>query len=146
MLTENGMIDERYEVAAELMTLRAEIERLERLANTWAEVIMKRDTEIERLARDNERLLLKANSLSDDLRETEAELAEAKSGLSAARDLKLDEIDRLQRELAEAREWIEETGHRISCPWRHTKLTRTDLWPPCACGFIAMVAAKEGER
>jgi chromosome segregation ATPase len=102
MLTENGMIDERYEVAAELMTLRAEIERLERLANTWAEVIMKRDTEIERLARDNERLLLKANSLSDDLRETEAELAEAKSGLSAARDLKLDEIDRLQRELAEA--------------------------------------------
>ncbi len=44
MLTENGMIDERYEVAAELMTLRAEIERLERLANTWAEVIMKRDT------------------------------------------------------------------------------------------------------
>jgi vacuolar-type H+-ATPase subunit I/STV1 len=52
MLTENGMIDERYEVAAELMTLRADNERLERLANTWAEVIMKRDTEIERLQRE----------------------------------------------------------------------------------------------
>jgi uncharacterized protein YdcH (DUF465 family) len=56
------------------------------------------------------------------------------------------ERDRMTDELAEAREWIEETGHRISCPWRHTKLTSTDLWPACDCGFIALLAAKEGER
>jgi hypothetical protein len=57
-----------------------------------------------------------------------------------------DKIKRLERELAEAREWIEETGHRISCPWRHTKLTSTDLWPACDCGYIAILAEKTDDK
>jgi hypothetical protein len=95
MMTENGMIDERYECAAEVMALRADNEHLQR------------------------------------------ELSEARDGI---REVMNDHAETLER-LDEAREWIAETGHRISCPWRHTKLTSTDLWPACDCGFIAILAA-----
>lgn len=59
-----------------------------------------------------------------------------------AHDLR-DHLLQTERELAEAREWIEETGHRISCPWRHTKLTSTDLWPACDCGYIAILTTSD---
>lgn len=52
-------------------------------------------------------------------------------------------VDAALARLALAREWIEESGHTISCAWRHTKLTSTSLWPPCDCGFIEILAALE---
>ena len=48
-----------------------------------------------------------------------------------------NENDRLRRELAEAREWIE-MAHQIGC--------RSEQERPCDCGRDALLAALEGPK
>jgi chromosome segregation ATPase len=74
------------EAADEIERLRHEKTEYERLLAEAGEAFTKGSACIDGLRRDNERLLLKANSLHDDLHEAEAELAEARGLLREAKE------------------------------------------------------------
>jgi cell division septum initiation protein DivIVA len=95
-----------------------------------------KDEEIERLRKDRQTLLIEAKNWRDEIERLLQELAEARRlHASAVQDWRnaCELMNKAERELAEAREWIESAPHLTGCfEYRGGK---------CGCGRDALIAA-----